>query len=182
MVDYYKEKQFIATVDKKDNILGKVEKWEGHKKGILHRAFTMILYYENKIVLQHRKHPVFDGYFDLSFSSHQIYIENKLEDNLTAIYKTLQREWNIEKSDLIEVPKKIGQIYYKAKDPNSDFFDHEIDYIYEGRLKNLPTPNYDFAYGFSLIDKNKLLNPNPYTLAPLLCPWVKVMLEESLIE
>lgn len=180
-MDYYKEKQFIAKVDKNDKILGKIEKWEAHKKGVLHRAFTVILTYKNNYILQHRKHPVFDGYFDLSFSSHQIFIGDKLEDDLTAIYKTLKREWNISKKGLTAVPKKIGQIYYKAKDPNSVFFDHEIDYIYEGTLKNLPTPNYDFAYGFSLIEKNKLLTPNPYTLSPILAPWVKIMLEEKLI-
>ena len=176
-MDYYKEKQFIAQVDKNDKIMGKVEKWEGHREAILHRAFTMILYFEDKIVLQHRRHPVFDGYFDLSFSSHQIYVADKLEDDLTAIYKSLKREWNVDQAGLTYEPKKIGQIYYTAKDPNSIFFDHEIDYIYEGTLKNLPTPNYDFAYGFSLASW-QLITDNRLPFAP----WVKTMLEEKLIK
>ncbi|OGK08529.1 hypothetical protein A2767_05525 [Candidatus Roizmanbacteria bacterium RIFCSPHIGHO2_01_FULL_35_10] len=177
-MDYYKEKQFIAQVDKNDKIIGKVEKWEAHKKAVLHRAFTMILYFQDKIVIQHRRHPVFDGYFDLSFSSHQIFINDTLEDDLTAIYKTLKREWNLEKSGLTAVPKKIGQIYYKAKDPQSVFYDHEIDYIYEGTLKNLPTPNYDFAYGYRLVN---LLEIRNWKLEIKMAPWVKVLLEEKLI-
>jgi len=179
-MDYYKEKQYIAQVDKNDNVLGKIEKWEAHKKGVLHRAFTMILYYRDKIILQHRKHPVFDGYFDLSFSSHQIFIHDKLEDDLTTIYKTLKREWNLDKSGLIAEPKKMGQIYYKTKDPQSVFYDHEIDYIYEGTLSKLPNPNYNFAYGFSLVEK-KLITDNRLPTTKLLAPWVKVMIEEKMI-
>lgn len=180
MIDYYKQKQYIAQVDKNDKILGKIEKWNAHKKGVLHRAFTMILIYQNKFILQHRKHPVFDGFFDLTFSSHQIFADDKLEDDLTAIYKSLKREWNLERSGLTTLPKKIGQIYYKAKDPNSEFFDHEIDYIYEGTLKNLPTPNYNFAYGFSMVDR-KLITDNRSPITNSLAPWVKVMIEEKLI-
>lgn len=181
-MDYYKEVQYIARVDRNDNVLGKIEKWEAHKKGVLHRAFTMILYYQDKIILQHRKHPVFDGYFDLSFSSHQIFVNDKLEDDLTAIYKTLKREWSLDKSGLIAEPKKIGQIYYKAKDPQSVFYDHEIDYIYQAELKKIPSPNYDFAYGFSLVNKVGFLKSKVYNLwSKLFAPWVKVMIEEKMI-
>lgn len=181
-MDYYKEKQFIARVNEKDEVLGKIEKWEAHKKGILHRAFTMILYYKDNIVIQHRKHPVFDGYFDLSFSSHQIFSGDQLEDDLKTIYKTLKREWNLDKSGLIATPKKIGVIYYKEKDPGSEFFDHEIDYIYEGTIKNLPTPNHAFAYGFSLIPKKNFLSSNFYLLtSDIFAPWVKKMVEQKLI-
>jgi len=181
-MDYYKEKQFIAKVDRNDNVLGKIEKWEAHKKGVLHRAFTMLLYYQDKIILQHRKHPVFDGYFDLSFSSHQIFVGETLQDDLTAIYKTLKREWNLDKSGLIVEPKKIGQVYYKAKDPQSVFYDHEVDYIYEGTLKKLPTPDFDFAYGFSLIKKGNFLKSKVYNLwSNQFAPWVKTMIEEKII-
>src|SRR3989338_8675413 len=72
-MDYYKQQQFLAQVDENDKILGKIEKWDCHKKGILHRGYTCILIYQNSFVLQHRKHPVFDGVFDLSFSSHPVY-------------------------------------------------------------------------------------------------------------
>src|SRR3989338_3874832 len=123
---YYKQKQFLAQVDKNDKILGKIEKWECHKKAILHRGYTCILTYEDNYVLQHRKHPVFDGVFDLSFSSHPIchpeFISGSdskkqmlkraivLSDNERiqhdkiglqtmeeAIYEGLKREWNLKK-------------------------------------------------------------------------------------
>lgn len=182
-MDYYKQIQYFTQVDKNDRIVRKIEKWEAHKKGILHRGYTCILIYQDNYILQHRKHPVFDEVFDLSFSSHQIYLEDdRLQDNIIAVYESLKREWNLEKNDLVSSPKFLKKIYYKAKDPNSDYTEHEIDYIYEVSLKKLPTPNYDFAYGFSLIKKNKLLTTHYKLLSNLLAPWVKVMIKESLIK
>lgn len=176
-MNYYKKLQYIARVDKNDTVLGPVEKWEAHKKGILHRAFTVILKYKGKYILQHRKHPVFDGYFDLSFSSHQIYKNGKLQDDLEAIYSSLYREWNLSKMDLKIKPKKVGEIYYKARDPGSSFYDHEIDYIYEASLNKIPTPNLDFAYGFSLVKKEDLRKSFKLNFAP----WVEKIIQKKLI-
>ncbi len=170
MMKYYQQKLFLAEVDKNDNIIGKIERWQAHRDGILHRGFTTILTYQNNIVLQHRKHPAFDGYFDLSFSSHQIYKNRKLQTDLEAIYETLEREWRVKNDDLVEEPKFLGKFYYKAKDPQSVFTEHEIDYIYKAELKNLPTPNFDFAYGFKLINKLKTKN---FRMAP----WVKKIIK-----
>lgn len=89
-MSYYAKRQLIAKVDKKGNIIGEIEKWEAHKKGILHRAFTVCLRYEDKFVLQHRKHPSFDGAFDLTSSSHQIFISEhhgQTEESLTDVTK-----------------------------------------------------------------------------------------------
>ncbi|OGK22099.1 hypothetical protein A2866_04585 [Candidatus Roizmanbacteria bacterium RIFCSPHIGHO2_01_FULL_39_8] len=204
-MDYYKEKQFIAYIDKNDKILGKIEKWEAHKKGTLHRGFTAILTYENQYLVQHRKHPVFDKVYDFSFSSHQIFppllssratlsdpelVEGEskgsrgiyLQSNEEAIYTGLKREWNIEKKDIKSEPKFLKKFYYKAKDPNSDFTEHEIDYIYKVELKKLPSPNLDFAYGSKLIDKKEILNSEFLILNSNVAPWVKIMIEEKIIK
>lgn len=171
-MDYYKKKLYLAEVDKNDNIIGKVERWQVHKSGILHRGFTTILTYHDNIVLQHRKHLAFDGYFDLTFSSHQIYKNERLQNDLEAIYETLKREWNIDKTRLIDKPKFLNKFYYKAKDPQSVFTEHEIDYIYKAGLKNLPTPNYDFAYGYSLMNKKQIIKSRLS-----LAPWVEEIIE-----
>ena len=203
-MSYYQKKQYLAQVNKSDKILGRIEKWEAHKKGVLHRGYTLILKYKNQFVLQHRKHPVFDGVFDFSFSSHQIYVpllssratlserrESKesrgisLQSDLTAIYDGLKREWNLEKNDLKTEPKFLKKIYYQAKDPSSDYTEHEIDYIYTVELKKFPSPNFDFAYGFKLVKKLEIGNCLPAGKAGKLkikqAPWVKVILEEQLL-
>lgn len=181
-MDYYKKRLFLAEVDKKDNIIGKIERWQAHRDGILHRGFTTILTYQNNIVLQHRKHLAFDRYFDLTFSSHQIYINGRLQTDLEAINETLKREWNIDGSGLINEPKFLKKFYYKAKDPQSIFAEHEIDYIYQAELKDPPIPNPDFAYGFKLI-KNFLALEASEKWAKLeirnfkIAPWVSEIIK-----
>ena len=172
-MDYYKRELFLAEVDESDNIIKPVERWEAHKSGVLHRGFTLILTYDGKIVLQHRKHLAFDGYFDLTFSSHQIYTYGVLQTDEDAINETLKREWNIDGSGLKNIPKYLGKFYYKAKDPNSIFTEHEIDYIYQAELKNLPNPNHDFAYGFELIDFQNIENCKLKIENYKIAPWVE---------
>lgn len=178
-MNYYQQKLFLAKVDNSDNIIGKIERWEAHKEGVLHRGFTAILTYQNDIVLQHRKHPAFDGYFDLTFSSHQVYKNNHLQTDLEAIYDTLKREWYINTDDLIEKPKYLGKFYYSAKDSQSVFTEHEIDYIYQAELKNLPTPNSDYAYGFKLINKSRIKNLKLKIKDFKIAPWIKEMIKEK---
>ncbi len=184
-MNYYQQKQLIARVDKDDQIVSQFEKWEAHEKGILHRAFTAILTCEGQVIFQQRKHPAFDKVLDMTFSSHQLYYNNVLQTDLEAIGDSLKREWNLEKKDLVATPKMLGKIYYQAKDPNSIYTEHEVDYIYQVELKKLPVPNLEFAYGFDLLlqknlklvlserSESKDLKSN-YPLAP----WVKKIVEE----
>jgi len=177
---YYQQKLYIAQVDEKNNVIGKVERWQAHKKAVLHLGYTVVLTYKNQFVIQHRKHLVFNKYYDLSFSSHQIYKNQNLQTDLEAIYEGLEREWNIFKKDLIGIPKKKGQIYYKVKDPISVFSEHEIDIIYQADLKYLPNPNLDYCFGFELIDKEIFISGK--STFTKLAPWVFVLLKEKLIK
>lgn len=173
-------KQIIAQVDRSDNIIGQIEKWEAHKKGILHRAFTVALFYKGSIILQHRKHPAFDGYFDLTSSSHPTFRNGKLEDILDAVYRTLAREWNIERNDLVDSPKNKGFVIYKAKDKKSGFVEHELCYLFASGVKKLPKPSFDVSYGFSLVNIHRLYDKNS-PMQKILAPWVKKMIEKRLI-
>ena len=180
-ISYYNKEQIIARVDRQGNVIGKIEKWEAHKKGILHQALTVAVIYKGKYLIQHRKHPAFDGVFDVTSSSHQLFVGGVLQDTLDAVYGTLKRELNLDKKDLTGIPKEDGAIYYKARDQFSEFIEHEYCYIYSVAVKNLPAPNLDFAYGYSLISKEELLNKNSRTYKNL-APWVKKMIEKKLIK
>ena len=181
-MDYYKKRLFLAEVDKKDNIIGKIERWQAHKEGILHRGYTVIMTYQDSIILQHRKHLAFDGYYDLTFSSHQIYKNETLQTDLEAIDESLKREWNIDQTGLVDELKFLGKFHYKVKDPNSIFTEHEIDYIFQAELKDPPIPNPDFAYGFKLI-KNFLALESSAKWAKLeirnfkIAPWVSEIIK-----
>lgn len=176
----YKQKQIIGRTDRKGNIIGEIERWEAHKKGVLHRAFTLALVYKNFYILQHRKHPVFDGVFDITSSSHQLMGSGKLEDTLESARKCLFREWKISESDILGEFKHKGAIYYKAKDLNSIYTEHEICDIVEVHVKKIPEQNFDFAYGSSLATKEEITNRKS-RIYSILAPWVKAAIKKNLI-
>lgn len=180
MNNYYRQKQIIARIDKKGKVIGQIDKWEAHRKGMLHKALTIALVYENQLVIQHRKHPAFDGILDITSSSHQIFRNGKLQSTLEAAYETLEREWNIQYKDLVNNPKFVGTVYYKSKDNNSEFTEHELCNILVGQVSKLPRPNFDFAYGFSLATKKEVLNKKG-RIYKNLAPWVIKAIKEKLI-
>lgn len=182
-MNYYKKEQFIAAVDKKGNILGPVEKWEAHKKGMLHKAFSATLVYKDMYILQHRKHPVFDGVFDLSCSSHQL-MKNlsadmkkwKLEPDTDAVLKTLKREWKIDQSYISGKIQNIGVTYYKSKDEGSKYIEHELCDQFLIKLKKLPAIHFDYSYGYSLVTEKELKNKRS-RIWKNLAPWSKKAVE-----
>ena len=170
----------IARVDKKGNIIGKIEKWDAHRKGLLHKGFSIGLIYQDHYIIQHRKHPAFDGIFDITSSSHQLFSNGKLQNIIEASLAALEREWNLTEEDLLSKPKKIGHVYYKVKDPKSTYTEHEVCDMLIAHIHKLPTPNYNFAYGFSLIKREQLLNNNS-RIYENLSKWTKVAIEKNLL-
>lgn len=179
MLDYYKEKQFIAKVDKDGNVLGEIEKWEAHKKGILHKALTATLIFNGKFMVQHRKHPAFDKTYDVTSSSHQLFINGKLQTTEEATINCLEREWGLNKKYLKNLINH-GAIYYKSKDPKSEFTEHEVCDIITVEIDSKPEPNLDFAYDALLVSKQELTDKNS-RIYKNLAPWVKIMIEENKI-
>lgn len=180
MNSYYKVKQIIAKVNLKGEIIGKIDKWEAHRKGLLHKALTIALLYKGDFLIQHRKHPAFDGVFDITSSSHQIFKNGKLQTSIETTYDTLEREWNLSKNDLMYAPKNKGAIYYKAKDAYSEFTEHELCDILISEVRKIPTPSLDFAYGFFLVKKDEVLNKKS-RIYQNLAPWVKKAIADKML-
>lgn len=175
MNKYYQQEQIIQKVDRKGKSLGKIEKWEAHKKGILHKGFSAILKYNGYYLLQHRKHPLFDGLFDLTISSHQKFYGNVLQKDEDAAIEAVMREWKIAKENISGKPKYIGKVYYKAKDVKGEFTEHEMCDLLEIRINKIPLPNLEYAYGFSLATKEELRKDAIYKN---LCPWSQKAIAE----
>jgi len=166
--NYYQKQLFILKVDRNDNPIKKIERWQTHKEGILHRGFTAILKYQNSLILQHRKHPVFDGFFDLSFSSHPVFINDRLQTFEEAISKTFKREWVSEEKNL-DI-KFLDKYYYKEKDEKSGYIEHEINYLYLINLKKEVKNNPLYSYGMKSLTKDELINK--FEIINF-APWVK---------
>lgn len=179
-MDYYRQVQFLAAVDEDDRITGQIEKWRAHKKGILHRGYTAILEHKGVLLLQHRRHPVFDDVYDLSFSSHQVYVDGLLQTDTEAIMTGLGREWGVKREDLEGEMKFLRKIYYKAIDEKSGYTEHEMDYIYLVPLKRTPVADRQFAYGQLEIKRSDLASRLP-ELGKSLAPWVGAFMKEHLL-
>lgn len=177
---YYKIKQNIGRANKNGDIIGSVERWHAHEKGELHRGFAVAIRYKGKYVVQHRKHPVFDGVFDITSSSHQLNSNGKMQDSTEAVIQTLDREWGLKTADLKGKPKLIGLVYYKAKDEKSKFIEHESCEIFEVESNKLPSPNFEYAYGYSLVSKRDLSSKKS-RIYENLAPWVQKTIEEGLL-
>lgn len=175
-MDYYKKKIDIIQVDKNDEIVGKVERWKAHEEGILHRAISVAVFFEDKIVCQHRKHPVFDGFLDLTASSHQTYL-GEIQSGKDCTLKTLEREWNLKEKQLLDLTYK-GKVYYKSK--FDTFIEHEFDYLYFAKVKTFPKPNFEFCYGFSLLTR-KQLQTKGFPTNKALAPWVVEYMDKQLL-
>lgn len=153
-INITKKKLYIPEVDKNDFFIKKIDRWEAHQNAILHRGFTTILKYQDKLILQLRKHIVFDGYWDLSFSSHPLIIKDKIQSFDEAIKFTYQREWIT--NDNIKEIKFIDKYYYKEFDKKSGFYEHEINYLYLMKINSLPKNNPEFSYDMKIIKDNDL--------------------------
>jgi len=175
-MDYYKEQHLIELVDRQNRSIGSIDKWQAHKQGLLHRGFTLCLYYQDKIILQHRKHPVFDDVYDLACSSHPIYKKGALQDTKTAVYEALVREWNVQEKHLLVQPSYKGVIYYKAKDTRSSYIEHEMCELYIAHIKNLPSPSLYFSYGFSVMELSYVKDKTK-KIHTLFAPWVTKLID-----
>lgn len=179
-LQFYKKQIFIGEVDKDDKLIGPVERWKAHRENILHRAISVVVFFDNKVFVQHRKHPLFDGYFDITIASHQIFENDKLQDDIECVYANLLREWNVDKNDLAKFPEFMGKIYYQSDDKESEFHEQEFDYFYKVELKSLKLPVMDYCYGFSLLPLGEI-KAGKHGILPHVTPWTRKAVEDGVL-
>lgn len=179
-MNYYKKELLIPRVDEHDHIIGTVERWEAHTKGILHRGFTVGVFDTNRnMILQQRKHPVFDNYYDLTASSHQIYQGDTLTDVNEAIYQTLERESNMARNIFVAEPQLVGKVIYKSSD--GTYTEHELCHLYTLHLTSaIPKPNKEYAYGYTVKPVDQILKAQ-YKGSNGLAPWVTAFFDKGLL-
>ena len=152
----------VILVNSKDKILGTMPKMEAHKKGILHRAFSIFILNSNKeLLLQKRSYNKYHspGLWTNTCCSHQRIDETSIE----AGNRRLMEEMGI-KTDLQEV----FTFKYKTKF-NNGLTEHEFDHVLFGHTDESPKINLNEVCEWKWSDiefiKNDILmNPNIYTV------------------
>lgn len=128
------KKEDIILVDNLDNITGYGEKMDVHRKGMLHRAFSVFIFNsEGEMLLQRREKSKYHsgGLWTNTCCSHPAKGET-IED---AAVRRLYEEMGF-KCEL----KKIFSFIYKAEF-NEDLYEHEYDHVFIGIYNKDPEPD-----------------------------------------
>ncbi len=151
----------VILVDEKDRKTGTGEKIEVHRKGLLHRAFSIFVFNSKGELLIHRRarekyHS--GGLWTNTCCSHPRPGEKTLE----AAHRRLLEEMGF------DCPlKEVFQFIYKVRFGNG-LFEHELDHVFTGRFDGKPKPDAkeveDWKWtGLKELRKDMKQNPGKYT-------------------
>tara|TARA_B100000941_G_scaffold144944_1_gene102899 strand:- start:372 stop:890 length:519 start_codon:yes stop_codon:yes gene_type:complete len=160
----------VILVDKNDTQIGLMSKLDAHKKGILHRAFSVfVLNNNNEIMLQKRAYNKYHsgGLWTNTCCSHQREGENSIEAGKRRLLEEMGFETEL---------KIITSFIYKVEFENG-LTEHELDYLLIGKFLKSPVINKqevaDWKWmGIELIADDIKLNPNNYT------SWFKIIFDK----
>jgi isopentenyl-diphosphate delta-isomerase len=127
--------EHVVLVDESDNAVGTMEKLEAHEKGVLHRAFSIVLVNsKGDWLLQKRAWKKYHsaGLWTNTCCSHPRPGESMEE----ATARKLEQEMGI-RTPLALVYKFI----YRA--PLNGLTEHELDYVFTGITDDVPVINHD---------------------------------------
>ena len=157
----------VILVDKEDFQLGLMPKMEAHRKGVLHRAFSIFIFNKsNSLLLQKRSKLKYHspGLWTNTCCSHQRDGENTIE--------AAKRRLNEEMGFNVDI-KEIFSFIYKANLKN-DLIEHEFDHVLVGHTDLNPNINIKEVEDWKWVDMSFLeqdldRNPNIYT------EWFKII-------
>ena len=153
--------EHVILVDEQDNAIGVMEKLEAHQKGILHRAFSVLLFNsKGEILLQKRsKHKYHSGgLWTNACCSHPLPNET-MQD---ATRRKLKQEMGIDLQ-----PEFAYKFIYKAN-LDKGLIEHEYDHVFVGTFDDAPVANSEEVEDWKFIDMISLRadiekNPESYT-------------------
>ncbi len=141
----------VILVDKNDKQVGLMPKLEAHKKGVLHRAFSIFIFNSKyELLLQKRASSKYHsgGLWTNTCCSHP----REGEDILDSANRRLDEEMGIKTS-----LRKVYDFIYKAELDNQ-LTEHEFDHVFYGVFDNDPILNKNEAEDFKWVDMETLNN------------------------
>jgi len=153
--------EHVILVDKFDNEIGLMEKLEAHEKGLLHRAFSVLIFNsKGEILLQKRADCKYHsaGLWTNTCCSHPQANESIEE----ASRRRLMEEMGIDLQ-----PFFAFKFLYKVKLDN-ELTEHELDHVFFGIYDGLPALNENEASDYKFMNvaalkKEMIKNPEQFT-------------------
>ena len=161
----------IVLVDENDKDIGQEEKIKAHELGLLHRAFSVLVFNDkNETLIQKRHSSKYHcgGLWANTCCSHPF----PNEDTIDAAHRRLQEELGFD-CDL----KEIFSFTYKKYFEDSKLYEHEFDHVFVGNYNGEINPNpeeIEDTKWISLEDLKKDMEKNPDSYAY----WFKKIIEK----
>ncbi len=160
----------VILVNEQDQQIGTMEKLEAHKKGALHRAFSvMIENSKGEILIQKRAKSKYHsgGLWSNACCSHPKPGE-RIEE---AVARRILEELGIELT-----PAFSHKFIYEVAFSNQ-LIEHELDHVFVAKFDGMPIINKDEVEDWKFVDPQQLLsqievNPDQYT------HWFKTILAD----
>lgn len=153
--------EHVILVDTDNNERGTMEKLEAHRKGVLHRAFSILLFNSSgKILLQKRSQNKYHsaGLWTNTCCSHPLPGES-LE---VATRRRLREEMGIDMQ-----PEYSHTFIYRAE-LDRGLIEHELDHVFTGTYDDAPQVNKEEVEDWKYVDlrwlrEDILKHPASYT-------------------
>ncbi len=160
----------VILIDTEDTVIGAEEKLMAHRRGLLHRAFSVLIFNSKKeMLLQKRATTKYHsgGLWTNACCGHP----RPGEDTMSAAHRRLQEEMGFE--------CELGFLYkftYRAQ--LGEFTEHECDHVFVGYFDGIPEPDPAEAEGWTARPVREIIadaerNPERYTF------WFRLILENS---
>ncbi len=151
----------VVLVDRSDRETGTCEKIEAHRKGLLHRAFSVFVFNSgNELILQKRAAGKYhsEGKWSNTCCSHPLPGEPAIE----AAKRRLKEEMGIE----CELSFAFSFIY--RAELSNGMTEHELDHVFIGFSDEMPSPNPEEVQEWKLMPLEELqrdidANPERYS-------------------
>ena len=157
----------VILVDKNDLQLGLLSKMKAHRKGLLHRAFSVFIFNSSRSLLMQKRSKLkyhSPGLWTNTCCSHQ----REGESTIDAANRRLNEEMG-----LIVDMKEVFSFIYKANLENG-LIEHEFDHVLVGysdlnpKINTNEVEDWEWA-DLSFLEKDLARNPNLYT------EWFKII-------
>ncbi len=161
--------EHVVLVDADDNAIGTMEKMEAHRNGILHRAFSILLFNSKGELLLQKRSPLkyhSGGLWTNTCCSHPLPDE--------PMEQATKRKLNQEMGINLQTEFAF-KFTYKAN-LDKGLFEHECDHVFIGNFDGTPIINKEEVEEWKFCDMISLRadiqqNPTTYT------SWFKLILE-----
>ncbi len=153
--------ELVIVVDAADRVLGEMEKLAAHEQGVLHRAFSVLIYNtKGEMLLQRRAAGKYHS--PLLWSNACCSHPRPGEDIQHAVARRLQEEIGL------SCDTRFSHWFHYKIDFENGLKEHEIDHVFVGISDEQPSLNPDEVDSFTYADvaqlkADMLAHPDNYT-------------------